>query len=497
MNHAHDTIAAIATAPGTAGLAVVRVSGTDALAIADRVFRGAGPLAEAPGHTLHHGWAVRPQGGEERLDEVVAAIFREPKSYTREHIVEFSCHGGRLPAERVLGALLEAGARVANPGEFTLRAFLNGRIDLAQAEAVADLIHAETEGARELALQQLAGGLSRRIDALSEQLTDAVAEVEARVDFAEDVGGIEVPPHVVEAIATVDGDLAALLAGSVWARAVREGVRVPIVGRPNVGKSSLFNALLGEARAIVTALPGTTRDRVSESLEIAGVRVMLSDTAGLRESLELVESIGIARAREALDEATLVLWVVDGAATLEHDDAAIATRIGDRRVLVVINKHDAGAVTGVADVTRLLGAGAREVVHVSAATGEGLHALRAVLARMLGAGPVEPVPSADAAVDEPAQDDRLAPRVGAAVAMVPARGAPAFAAAVSHPRHVEALERARAALGRATTAARDGLPGELVALELRESLAAIGEVTGREVGEDLLDRIFSRFCIGK
>jgi len=276
----HDAIAAIATSPGAAGLAVVRLSGSSALGIAASVFRGGTALAEAPSHTLHHGWIVDADGG--RIDEVVAAIFRAPRSYTREDVVELSCHGGRLSAAGVLEALISAGARLARPGEFTLRAFLNGRLDLAQAEAVADVIQAETEAARGLALGQLAGDLSRRLDALSERIADLLAEVEARVDFAEDVGGVEIPPRARDEIAVVDAALAALLEGAAYGRALREGLRLPIVGRPNVGKSSLFNALIGEERAIVTPEAGTTRDRVSEPLEIRGVRVLISDTAGLR-----------------------------------------------------------------------------------------------------------------------------------------------------------------------------------------------------------------------
>jgi tRNA modification GTPase len=288
MQRLDDTIAAIATAAGTAGLAVVRVSGPRALTLAGDVFRGA-DLARAPSHTLHHGWAVWPRAespaaagapaASDCLDEVVAAVFRAPRSYTREDVVELSCHGGRLPATRVLDALLAAGARPAAPGEFTLRAFLNGRLDLVQAEAVADLIHAETDAARALALGQLAGDLSRRLAAVRESVVDLLAEVEARVDFAEDVGGVEIPPYATNAIAAASTTLAALLDGAAYARALREGVRVPLAGRPNVGKSSLFNALVGEARAIVTPEPGTTRDRVSEPVEIAGVRVLLSDTA--------------------------------------------------------------------------------------------------------------------------------------------------------------------------------------------------------------------------
>ena len=493
MHSTEDTIAALATAPGAAGLAVVRVSGRDALAIADRTFRGSLRLAAAPTHSLHHGWAVMPDvvaaasgriaappgpdghspavlaaarsrvTEESRIDEVVAAVFRAPRSYTREDVVEISCHGGRVPAARVLEALLAAGARAAGPGEFTLRAFLHGRIDLAQAEAVADLIAAESRAAHDLALSQLAGVLSRRLEGIAEELRDALAEVEARVDFAEDVGGIEVPPHVVAAIAASHQALEGLLSGSVYARAVREGVRVPIVGRPNAGKSSLFNALLGEERAIVTAVPGTTRDRVSEALELGGIRVTLSDTAGLREGAGPVESIGIARSREAIDRAAVVLWVVDASTSLDAADRAIASALPDR-VLVALNKADRPAVVTPAAIHALrspASAPAWSAVPVSALRGEGLSALRRALLALLGG---------DRAGGDPG-------------------------AASGNARHVEALGRARAALARAAEVAAG--PGEIVAIELREALAAIGEVTGEGVGEDLLDRIFGRFCVGK
>ena len=472
-----DTIAAIATAPGEAGLAVLRVSGVEALAIAGRVFAGRVRLSEAPSHTLHHGWAVWPcppptvagrtgSGGAsepERLDEVIAAVFRAPRSYTREHVVELSCHGGERPAARVLEALLAAGARLARPGEFTLRAFLHGRLDLAEAEAVADLIHVSTDAAQRLALSQLAGTLSRQLAGLRERLTDAVAEVEARVDFAEDVGGIEVPAHVLAAIGAVDAELAAMLDGVAWARAVREGVRVPIVGRPNVGKSSLFNALVGEERAIVTDQPGTTRDRVSETLVLDGARVTLSDTAGLRDEADPVEAIGIARARTAMSDSPLVVWVVDGTAPLDPEDRAIAVALGGKPVLVVLNKADRGAALEGEQVLAALDGAPRRAVRISARTGSGIDELRVAFAALLGAG-------------------HDGSRLGAAT---------------GNPRHAEALGRARAGLGRATAAGAAKMPGEIVALELREALAAIGEVTGHAVGEDILDRIFSRFCIGK
>jgi tRNA modification GTPase len=461
--HAHDdTITAVATAAGAAGLAVVRLSGSRALETADRVFRGKHALAAASSHTLHHGWAVSPGAQAERIDEVVAAVFRAPRSYTREDVVEFSCHGGALVTRQLLEALLEAGARLAGPGEFTMRAFLNGRLDLSQAEAVADVIHAETHAARDLALSQLAGQLSRCIERIEERLVDAAAEIEARVDFAEDVGGIEVPAHVVETMRVAAAELADLVSGSLLARAVREGLRVPIVGRPNVGKSSLFNALLGEERAIVTAAPGTTRDRVSEALELAGVRVTLSDTAGLRETLDAAEAIGVARSREAIAGCRVALWVLDASEPLAAEDREIAALLAEQRVLIVLNKCDRPRRLDAAALSRLTQGGTRRCVEISAARGDGLGELRGALVEVMGV-----------------------------------RKSDAVGVAVSHPRHVEALARSGASLERAIEVALGGEPGEIVALELREAIEALGEITGRRVSEELLERIFSRFCIGK
>jgi tRNA modification GTPase len=455
-----DTIAAIATAAGEAGLAVIRISGPAAIEVASRVVRCARPLREAETHTLHHGWAWGA-GAAGPLDEVVAAVFRAPRSFTGEDTAEISCHGGRLSAARVLDAVTAAGARRALPGEFSLRAFLHGRIDLSQAEAVADVISAGTVAAHRLALDQLAGALSRALGGIEESLADALAEVEARVDFAEDVGGVEVPEHVREAIAAAAATLGGLLAGAAFSRAVREGLHVPIVGRPNVGKSSLFNALLGEERAIVTPHPGTTRDRVSETIELAGVRVTLSDTAGLRATREPVEAIGVARAAEALAECAAAIWVVDASRPLEPADAEVAALLPGKDVVVALNKSDLPAVTGAGEVGALLGGGpAARWVTVSAATGEGLDDVRAAIAELPG----------DAA---------------------------AHGAAVSNARHIEALGRARAALDRAAEWGRAGEPGEIVALEMREAMSALGEVTGRTADEDLLERIFGRFCVGK
>jgi tRNA modification GTPase len=307
---------------------------------------------------------------------------------------------------------------------------------------------------------------------VSSALQTLLAEVEARVDFAEDVGGVEVPAHVALGLEAAEARLAELLEHAGYARAVREGARIPIVGRPNVGKSSLFNALLGEERALVTEMPGTTRDRVSESVEWGGVRLVLCDTAGIRDDAERIEAMGIAHAEALLDESPAALWVVDAAAALEPADRRIAARLHGKHAVVALNKIDAGERVAAAEVTALLEppaaaaatrAAASCVVRVSARERRGIDAVRtALLAALGGDGP-------------------------------PA----AFAAAASNPRHVEALERARGAIRRALALAADGSPGELVAVELRDGAEAIGEVTGESIGADLLDRIFSRFCIGK
>lgn len=449
-----DTIAAIATPAGEAGLAVVRVSGPRALAVADAVFRGRAPLDGAAGNTLHHGWL----GAGERVDEVVAAVFRAPASYTREDVVELSCHGGRLPARAALDLLLRAGARLARPGEFTLRAFLNGRLDLVQAEAVAELIGARSDAAHRAALARLAGDLSRTLREERERIADLAAEVEARVDFAEDVGGVEVPPDAVRRLAEARARVAALGRGAAWGRAMREGVQVAVVGLPNAGKSSLFNRLVGEERAIVADLPGTTRDRVSATVEIEGALVTFSDTAGVREAGDAIEAEGVARARAALESSRVVLWVVDASVPHEPGTAALAAALAGRDVVLALNKCDLPARADAGALLAAAGASRAEAVRVSARTGEGVDGVSAALARVAGFEPGDTIAS---------------------------------------ERQAEALARAGSALARAAQVGSEGAPGEILALELRESLAAMDELLGTRVDDDLLERIFSRFCVGK
>jgi tRNA modification GTPase len=451
-----DTIAAVATPQGEGGLAVVRVSGIVAFHIADEIFRGAS-LREAPTHTLHHGWLAAADGP---IDEVVAAVFRAPRSYTAEDVVELSCHGGRLPAQRVLAALLAAGARLARPGEFTLRAFLNGRIDLVQAEAVAELIGARSEIAYRAALSRLAGGMSHSLLEWRELVADVLAEVEARVDFAEDVGGVELTPALLRRIGEAERALSLGASSAAWARALREGVQVAIAGPPNAGKSSLFNRLVGEERAIVTEIAGTTRDRVSATIEIEGALFTLSDTAGLRESDDLIEAKGIDRARAALEQSHVVVWVVDAAAAHcgTNGDRPPEGALAGKRVVVALNKLDLGVSAAGERFEDAMTRAHGEVVRASAESGDGVAELAAAIARAAGFEP----------------GDTLASE-----------------------RQVLVMTRAAEALARARAQGEAAAPGEIVAVELNEALRALDELLGRCFDEDMLDRIFSRFCVGK
>ncbi len=461
---AEDTIAAIATPLGSGGLGILRLSGPEAFSIAGRTFRASSPLDEAPSHSLHHG--VVHDGGIV-LDDAVAALFRAPRSYTGEDVVEFSCHGSAPLLRRILDLLIKNGARLAGPGEFTKRAFLNGRMDLAQAEAVAALIAARSDDARRWALDQLRGGLSERLKTFREKLLGLLAHLEASLDFAEE----EVPDltraALIDRTAALHREVEGLVATAPRGRLFRDGLRAVLVGRPNVGKSSLFNAHLGADRAIVTALPGTTRDTLEETLDVDGLPVVLTDTAGLREGAGLVETEGIARARRALEEADVVLWVMDAADPLTKEDIGVAGLLEGKRVISVLNKADT-LPPGIdrmplLDRARKSRPPAKDAAFVSARTGEGLAELKNLL-----------LPPADAPARESADGPTLV-----------------------NDRHEALLVETAAGLGAAAEAARAGDPDECLALELRRALDALNQVTGQNVSDEVLDAVFSRFCIGK
>jgi tRNA modification GTPase len=459
-----DTIAAISTAVGDAGIGIVRLSGPESLTILQRVFRSGGRQSTVGGtgspfesHRVHYGRAKDPATGEE-LDEVLALCMLAPRSYTREDVVELHCHGGPVPVQRVLLAALRAGARLALPGEFTLRAYLNGRVDLAQAEAVADVIRARTERGLSLALKGLGGELSRRVREARQQLLRVLAYLEATIDFSED----DVPPEDVTgplraSLESVD----TLLANADQGIISKQGLRVAILGRPNAGKSSLLNALLRTDRAIVTEIPGTTRDTLEEYANFSGVPVCLVDTAGIAESENLVERLGIERSRQAMAEADLCLVLIDRSRPIELEDREIVSSVEGKPLIVVASKDDLpGAVSE--DELAGLAAGAR-MVAASAVTGKGLDDLRRAVLDLVFSGSVV------------GSDELL----------------------VSSPRHKEVLSRTDSYLRDALASLEAGLPSDCTASDVRLAVDALGEITGETATEDLLETIFSHFCVGK
>jgi tRNA modification GTPase len=471
-----DTIAAIATPLGEGGLAVIRLSGPQALSIVDKCFVPAGrtPLkpSAAATHTIHYGRIIR-RGSP--VDEVLVAVMRAPRTFTREDVVEITCHGGTLPAKSVLDTVLESGARPAEPGEFTRRAFLNGRIDLAQAEAVVDLIRSRTELALRAANEQLAGKLSQRVNHLRDELLHVLAHVEAHIDFPEE----DIAPDTRERLlARLERGVAAmeeLLHTADEGRVLRRGIRVAIIGRPNAGKSSLLNQLLGHDRAIVSSIPGTTRDTIEETANIRGLPVVLIDTAGLREARDEIEVEGVRRSRQTLEQADLVLHVIDISEPLTTaDEKFLAEWRGKKRILVR-NKTDLPArlvLPGMGMAGRdALSAPRRTednppcppAADVCCLTGEGIEPLKDAIKELVWSGEIN--------------NEMLEVMINS--------------------RHQDALNRARAAALRTSATLRANEPLELAAAELGIAVNAVGEIVGKTTTEDLLDMIFSQFCIGK
>jgi len=456
--HVDDTIAAIATPLGEGGIAVIRISGPEALVVADRCFEPAGRSAErlpaAASHTIHYGHIVR-EG--RTVDEVLASVMRAPRTFTKEDVVEITCHGGLLPARMVLDAVLANGARLAEPGEFSKRAFLNGRIDLAQAEAILDLIHSKTELALRAANEQLAGRLSRRINVLREQMLNCLAHVEAHIDFPEEDIAPDTKEQLVARLKSGIGAMDELLATAGEGRLLRRGIRVGIIGRPNAGKSSLLNALLGHDRAIVSHIPGTTRDTIEETANIRGLPVVFIDTAGLHDARDEIELEGIRRSRKTLEDAELILYVIDASEPFHESERPFLEGGENGKQLLVLNKSDLPLRLNLPPELAV------KAVSVSCVTGAGLEKLKDRIKERVWAG------KTDASMFE----------------------------VMINSRHQEALARARSAAVRALEALEREQTLELVAMDLRISLNAIGEIVGQTTTEDLLDRIFSQFCIGK
>jgi tRNA modification GTPase len=457
-----DTIAAIATPLGEGGLGVIRVSGPQALAVVLAVFRDrhGRAVASLPSHRVRFGSVIDPRSGA-KLDEVLVTYMRASRSYTREDVVEISGHGGIGVLARLLEALVAAGARLAEPGEFTKRAFLNGRLDLTQAEAVIDLIHAQTAESQRVALAQLEGGLSQAIGAMREDLLEVLAYIEGAMEFPEE--DLELLPWeaLLAKVRAIEARSEALLDTFHSGRVLREGVLAVIVGRPNVGKSSLFNALLAANRAIVTPIPGTTRDLLEEVANLRGYPFRLVDTAGLRLTADVVEQEGIGRARRCLEAADLVLLVLDQSEPLTDDDEEAIAAVHGKRVHLVLNKADLPTRLDVPALAARFPAWPQ--VAVSCKERRGLEQLTALMVEAVLQG-------------------RAAPRDGPVLTKL---------------RHWEALQHARASLQQARQAMERRQSGEFIALDLREALEWLGEIVGLNYTEDLLDKIFSEFCIGK
>lgn len=453
-----DTIVAIATPPGEGGLAVVRMSGPDAEKIAGRIFRRAkGGDGRWRSHTLYHGRIVDPKSLQS-IDEVLLAIMRAPRSYTGEDVVEVHCHGGNFLVRQVLAVVLTQGARQAEAGEFTKRAFLNGRVDLAQAEAVLDLIRAQSAKGAELALGQASGMLSKYVGELREELLDILVQVEASIDFPEEEIELLQRPVLIQTISALFDKITLIAASYDWGRLYREGAKVCICGRPNVGKSSLLNALLGTDRVIVTPIPGTTRDVIEESLILDGLPVVIWDTAGIRNTEDQVEKLGVQLSRQYMEKADAVMVVLDGSVELTTDDHALLESAVAKKLLIAINKSDLPAV---ADFGLDRNRDRIPVVATSALSGAGITELKQVLRELiLGCATEPPV-------------------------------------MVTNLRHRSELTRSAEGLRRAVNTLNLGLPPELAAIDLGDAREALEEIIGVVSNDDILEQIFSNFCIGK
>ncbi len=485
----NDTIAAIATPPGVGGIGVIRVSGPDAFATVLPLLHQASGRTDLPqSHLLTYGHIIDP-ATREIFDEVLVAFMCAPRTYTREDVAEIQGHGGPLILQRMLHLILAQGVRLARPGEFTMRAFLNGRLDLAQAEAVMDLIHAQTEAGVRLAMQQFRGRVSAQVQEARNNIQGAVARIEASIDFPEEDVPTPRPEELCPLVVAAQRQVDALLAGSEQGRLYRQGLRTAIIGRPNVGKSSLLNALLRSERAIVTPIAGTTRDTVEEVANLRGIPLHLIDTAGITPTDDPIEQIGVQRSRAAAESADMVLLVFDGAEQLTRQDhrvteelqvmgfgtekasnngldggqlpAGMYSMAAPRPVVMVVNKVDRLQVLEV-DQVRGLWPGA-PLVRTSTLTGIGLPELEETIADLILAGKALH------------RDSVL----------------------VTSARHQDALRRAAQHLQASLTTLEQGLPLDFLSIDLRAAYDALGEVTGEAVSEDLLDRIFSEFCIGK
>lgn len=453
------TIAAISTAMGTGGIAVIRISGNRAVEIADKVFSGSVKLADVPSHTVHYGF-VKNAGGE-KVDEVLATVMRAPRTFTREDVVEISAHGGIIASKGVLDAVIKAGAYMALPGEFTKRAFLNGRIDLSQAEAVIDIINAKNELSQRSALSQLEGALSKEIAGVRSRLVHLAAQMQVTIDYPdedlEDITIDDIRNTAEECRVRADRLLATADRGKI----LRDGIKTAIVGKPNVGKSSLLNSLAGEDRAIVTDVAGTTRDVIEEYINLDGIPLLLTDTAGIRETDDVVERIGVEKSRRSIEDADLVIVMLDGSEPPDEEDMEVLAAARGKKRIILINKSDLGKNACLESV--MTEANGSPVLNISAKTHEGLDALSERIREMYSLGELT---GGDSAV-------------------------------IINMRHKSALADASAALMRVVEAIDAGMPSDIVSIDINMAIDSLGEITGETVSEDIVNTIFHEFCVGK
>lgn len=457
-----DTIAAIATAPGIGGIGIIRISGPEACDVVNRIFHSkqSVPLGDRQTRTIHYGHIVHPKTGK-TLDEVIVVLMKGPHSYTAEDVVEIQCHGGFVSVREILKVLLSEGVRQAEEGEFTKRAFLNGRIDLTQAEAIIDIIDAKTEQSLEVAVNQLDGTLSKYIRDLRDELIAMIAHLEVTIDYPEEdieeVSAQEVRIGLEPILEKMD----TLLATAQRGKLLRDGVMVSIIGRPNAGKSSLMNALLREDRAIVTNIPGTTRDSIEEFLTIQGIPVRLIDTAGIRETEDIVESMGVEKARQYLDKADVVVLVIDGSKPLEPEEQELLQLITNRPSIIFLNKADQMQCIMKEEIAAL--GTFTEIVTISAAQGEGMDEMAKVITSLVQGGTVQA----------------------------------SHEAMLSNVRHITLMEQAKSSLDQSILAIDSGMPIDLIVTDIRAAWELLGDITGESLRESMVDELFKRFCLGK
>lgn len=455
-----DTIAAIATAMSNSGIGIVRISGDEALDVADRIFRpkkGSRKVSDMETHTIHYGYVT---DGDEVIDEVMLLIMKAPRSYTCEDTIEIDCHGGVLVMKKILETVLKYGARPAEPGEFTKRAFLNGRIDLSQAESVIDVINAQNELALKSSVSQLQGAVLEKIKAIRAVVLHEIAFIESALDDPEHVSLEGYPEQLHEIMSDAHSKVKKLLDSSDNGKMLKEGINTAIVGKPNAGKSSLLNILVGEERAIVTEIAGTTRDILQEQIQIGGIGLNVIDTAGIRDTKDIVEKIGVNKSREYIEKADLIIYVVDSSTELDENDQEIIEAIQNKKAIVLLNKSDLDAKTDASVLQTQL---SKPILSISAKNNTGIHELETLIEEMFFSGKLS-------------FNDEVY---------------------ITNIRQKNALAEAQNSLKMVLQSIADGMPEDFFTIDMMNAYEALGTIIGESVGEDLVNEIFSKFCMGK